>query len=354
MPALVSRLLKVSAAVIATRALWRRARRSDFAGRTVVISGGSRGLGLEMARCFGRAGAHLALLARDEAELQRAQEELSSLGIDVLPLRCDVRNELDVENSIERVIEWQGRIDVLVNNAGVIQVGPLENMDRKDFETAMDTHLWGPFHLISRVIPQMKRQGQGRIVNIASIGGKVAVPHLLPYSMSKFALVGLSDGTRSELAKYGIRVTTVCPGLMRTGSHVNAEFKGHHQAEFALFSLSNALPLFSINAARAARQIVDACRHGDSFLMISRQARMLHLMNALFPNLTADLFKVVGSVLPRSMESKDSKTGWESRSRLAPHWATQLADRATQRNNEKVPRQREQRTRDAQRSGLAD
>ncbi|MGH7928513.1 MAG: SDR family NAD(P)-dependent oxidoreductase [Candidatus Binatia bacterium] len=335
MAPLFSKVLKVSAAVIATRALLRRARRIDFSGRTVVISGGSRGLGLEMARCFGHEGADLALLARDDDELRRAQQELESIGVNVLPLRCDIRDEQNIEESVRRIIEWKRRIDVLVNNAGVIQVGPLENLDRKDFDAAVDTHLCGPFHLINQVIPQMKRQGEGRVVNIASIGGKVAVPHLLPYSMSKFALVGLSDGTRSELAKYGIRVTTVCPGLMRTGSHVNAEFKGHHQAEFALFSFSNAVPLFSVNAAHAARQIVDACRYGDSFLMISPQARMLHLMNAVFPNLTADIFKGVARIMPRSIESNDSKTGWESRSPLAPRWATKLADRATERNNEK-------------------
>jgi NAD(P)-dependent dehydrogenase (short-subunit alcohol dehydrogenase family) len=334
MSPLFSRVLTVSAAIVATRALLRRARRIDFAGRTVVISGGSRGLGLEMARCFGHEGADLALLARDEDELQRAGRELESMDINVLPLRCDIRDEQDIEESVRRIVEWKGRIDVLVNNAGVIQVGPSENMNRQDFTAAMDTHLWGPFHLTNQVVPHMRRRGEGRIVNIASIGGKVAVPHLLPYSMSKFALVGLSDGSRSELAKYGIRVTTVCPGLMRTGSHVNAEFKGHHQAEFALFSFSNAVPLFSVNAAGAASQIVDACRYGDSFLMISPQARMLHLMNAVFPNLTADLLKLVARMMPGAIESSDSKTGWESRSSLAPRWVTQLADRATERNNE--------------------
>src|ERR687891_1372920 len=102
------------------------------------------------------------------------------------------------------------------------------------------------------VIPLMKRQSYGRIVNIASIGGKVAVPHLLPYVASKFALVGLSEGMRAELLKDGIYVTTVSPGLMRTGSHLNAFFKGQHKKEYALFSIANALPLFSTSSKRAA------------------------------------------------------------------------------------------------------
>ena len=90
----------------------------------------------------------------------------------------------------------------------------------------------------------MKRRGGGRIINIASIGGKIAVPHLLPYVASKFALVGLSEGLRAELARDRIYVTTVSPGLMRTGSHLNALFKGQHKKEFALFSVANASPLF--------------------------------------------------------------------------------------------------------------
>jgi NAD(P)-dependent dehydrogenase (short-subunit alcohol dehydrogenase family) len=336
MSPLISKALKISGAVMAARVLLRRSRRIDFSGRTVVISGGSRGLGLELARHFVYEGAAVALLARDDAELQQARRELETSGGSALPVRCNIRDEQEIETSIRRIIEWRGRIDVLVNNAGVIQVGPFENMEREDFENALDTHLWGPFRLMSQVIPVMRQQGGGRIVNIASIGGKVALPHLLPYSMSKFALVGLSDGIRAELAKDRIRVTTVCPGLMRTGSHVNASFKGHHKAEFALFSLSNALPIFSVNSARAAQQIIEACRYGDPFLMISPQARALHVMNTVFPNLTADLINVLATILPRPTASRMSKQGWESRSSLTPRWATKLADKATERNNENI------------------
>lgn len=228
-------------------------------------------------------------------------------------------------------------MDVLVNNAGVIQVGPYEQMEREDFENALGVHLWAPLRLMQRVIPHMKRQGGGRIVNVASFGGKVAVPHLLPYCASKFALVGLSDGIRAEVAKDGISVTTVCPGLMRTGSHVNAWFKGQQEKEFALFSIANALPLFSINAARAARRIVEACRYGDPFVIITPQARAVHLLNAAFPNLMGDLFKVIGRLLPEpATGTNQAKLGWESRSRLTPEFVTYLADKAIERNNEKT------------------
>jgi NAD(P)-dependent dehydrogenase (short-subunit alcohol dehydrogenase family) len=332
MSPLVSRGIAISAALLAARAGLRRARRMDFANRCVIISGGSRGLGLELARIFVRERAYVALLARDSEELQRASRHLQLRG-SVLPLRCDIRNRKNIDESLRQVLDWRGKIDVLVNNAGIIQVGPYETMNDEDFEDCMEVHFWGPLHLIRQAIPYMKRRGDGRIVNIASFGGKVAVPHLVPYCASKFALVGLSDGIRAELAKDGIHVTTVCPGLMRTGSHLNASFKGRHESEFALFSISNALPIFSVNSARAARQIVRACRYGDPFLMIGPQARALHLINSLFPNLSADVFKAVGRWLPQATKGQ-TKLGWDSRSSLAPRWLTYLSDAAVERNNE--------------------
>jgi NAD(P)-dependent dehydrogenase (short-subunit alcohol dehydrogenase family) len=327
-------MLLLMTAAGAARSLLKRTRAIGFAGRTVVISGGSRGLGLELARCFAREGAALALLARDHQELDEAARELGAMGAPVLPLACDVRDVPQVENAIQRITAWRGAIDVLVNNAGVIQVGPFENMQPADYEEAINVHLWAPLRLMQAVIPQMKRQGGGRIVNIASIGGKVAVPHLLPYCLSKFALVGLSDGIRAEVAKDGIRITTVCPGLMRTGSHVNASFKGRHRQEFALFAWANALPLFSVTSQRAARQIVDACRYCKPFLMISPQARALHLADALFPNLSAATMAKVATMMPGPTPSMEARTGWESRSPLAPRWATRLSDAAIARNNE--------------------
>ena len=139
----------------------------------------------------------------------------------------------DAERAVERVVSRHGAIDVLVNNAGIITVGPLEHASIEDFEESMAVHFWGPLHTMRAAIPHMRRQGGGRIVNISSIGGKVGVPHLAPYCASKFALVGLSEGFRAELLRYGLYVTTVCPGLMRTGSARHAVVKGQHLLEFA-------------------------------------------------------------------------------------------------------------------------
>ena len=333
-------LLGVGAGAAATIALGRLARSRHgigFDGRYVVITGGSRGLGLVLARHFAAEGARLCLIARDEAELTRARAQLVSKGAhDVMTVRCDVRRRADVRIAMDRIFgEWPA-VDVLVNNAGVIQVGPLEHMAHEDFENAMATHFWGPLHLMQEVIPSMRRRGFGRIVNICSIGGRIAVPHLAPYSASKFALAGLSDAARSELNQYGIRVTTVAPGLMRTGSPPNAQVKGQHEAEYAWFAIADSTPGLSISAERAARQIIEACRFGDPELTITAPARAAIAVNALAPAAVARLMMLVARLLPApsSSEGDRSKPGRQSQSRWAPSLATALTDRAAASNNQ--------------------
>jgi NAD(P)-dependent dehydrogenase (short-subunit alcohol dehydrogenase family) len=237
-----------AAALVALRTALRK--NYSFRDKSVVITGGSRGLGLEMARLFAQEGAKVTLIARTKETLEKAQVELEKTGASVLAIRCDIRDRGHVEAAIADVVRHFGSVDVLVNNAGIIQVGPYDRMQLDDYEDAMATHAWGPLYMTKAVLPQMRRQGSGRIVNISSIGGKVAVPHLLPYTMSKFALTGLSQGLTAELAQDAILVTTVCPGLMRTGSHINASFKGRNRSEYAWFSISGALPLLSIDAKR--------------------------------------------------------------------------------------------------------
>lgn len=339
-PARVIAPLLALGAAAALRAI-RRDETWSFAGRSVLITGGSRGLGLLIARLLAGEGANLTLVARDETELERARREWTARGATVLTIIADVRDQAQVEQAIESAVERFGQLDVLINNAGIIQVGPFEHMAIADFQEAMDVHLWGPLYAIRAAAPHMRRQGGGRIVNISSVGGRVAVPHLTPYSASKFALAGLSDGVRAELARDRIRVTSVYPGLMRTGSHLNAMFKGRQQAEFTAFSLVGALPIASIDAERAAQQIVEACRSGAPELIISTQARALIILNTLCPHVLAPLFALVARFLPRptGRAGDTVKSGWESRTAWSPSFVTRLADRATVENNELRGRQ---------------
>src|SRR5437762_1521840 len=303
--------------------------------KVVVITGGSRGLGLVLARHVCAQGGKVALIARDRDELARAKADLAARGGHVLTIQCDLLDAAQIEAAVHQIIDRFGKIDILINNAGIIEVGPLEHMTREDFERAMRLHFWAPYELVSRIVPEMRTWGGGRIVNISSIGGKVAVPHLAPYSVSKFALTGFSDAIRAELARDKIHVTTVAPGMMRTGSHVNAKFKGKHDIEFAWFSASAGAPLISMNADRAARKILAACRRGQASLTLTFAARGAILGNALFPNLTGYAMRLVNQFLPKpsAAEGNQSRGGSEMR-RLIPGWLTHSADKATVRNNE--------------------
>ena len=307
----------------------------DLKDKTVLITGGSRGLGLVMAREFAREGSRLALCARDEQELDQARVDLEKLGAEVMVVPCDVTNRQDVNVMIAAVNNRFGAVDVLVNNAGVIQVGPLEVMTTEDFEQAMQAHFWGPLNTILAVLPSMRQRKTGRIVNISSIGGKVSVPHLVPYSASKFALVGLSKGLRAELIKDGIKVTTVCPGLMRTGSPRNADFKGQHQFEYAWFSISDALPLLTVSAENAARQVVRACKRGQAELVISVPAKIAVLFDALFPEAMSQMLALTNRFLPEpGGVGTERRKGRESTSAWSPSWLTTLNEQAAVRNNE--------------------
>lgn len=329
-------VLTGAAAMIVGGRMARQRHAIDFAGRTVVITGGSRGLGLVLARQLAAEGARLCLLARDGDDLDRARGELTALGADVMTIRCDIRRRAEVRSAANRILEAWPAVDVLINNAGIIQVGPLEHMTEEDFEDAMATHFWGPLHMMFDLVPSMRRRGFGRIVNVTSIGGRVAVPHLAPYCASKFALAGLSDAVRSELDRYGIRVTTVVPGLMRTGSPVNADMKGKHEAEFAWFAISDALPGLSTSAERAARQIVEACRYGDPELTITLPARIAVALNHLSPQATARMMAMANKLLPgpAGSEGDAPRSGRDSQSKWAPSPMTTLSDRAAVANNE--------------------
>jgi short-subunit dehydrogenase len=317
-------------------ALFRRARRKyKLGGKAVVITGGSRGLGLVMAREFLRRGARVALLARDSGELKRAAADLKSWGNRVITVTCDVTRREQVERALDQIRQELGQIDVLVNNAGTINVGPMDTMNIDDYRQSLEVHFWGPLYTTLAVLPEMRQRHDGRVVNISSIGGKISVPHLLPYSVGKFALAGFSEGLRAEVIKENVYVTSVYPGLMRTGSPRNANFKGKHKAEYAWFSVSGSLPGVSMDADRAGKKIVDACERGDSVLIISLPAKVAVRLHELFPRITSSILGGVNSVLPEAGGiGAQSAKGKDSASVVSPSWVTTLNEKAAEKNNE--------------------
>ena len=293
--------------------LFKRAGRESFRGKTVVITGGSRGLGFALAQAFGREGAHLALLARTPDQLAAAASRLrDEEGVPVQAVVCDIRERSEVRAAVAAVTSRTGRIDVLVNNAGIISVMPFAHAQPEDFQDSLDTHFWGPYYLTRACLPYLSRRN-GRIVNISSIGGRIAVPHLLPYAVGKFALVGLSEGLHAELAASGVSVTTVAPHLMQTGSHRNVLVRGRHKDEAIWFALGTSTRLTALNAHRAARAIVRAARARRANLVLGWPAKAAVLANAVAPELTAAAITVAARLLPSSTSASAGDIGrWSS------------------------------------------
>jgi len=282
-------------------------------------------------------GARVAICARDPDELDRAVDDLARFGGRALAVPCDLTVEERVTEMIAVVERRLGPIDVLVNNAGNIIVGPIETMQSRDFEDSMRTNFFGAVYATLAVLPSMRRRRRGRIVNITSIGGKVSVPHLLPYCSSKFAFVGFSEGLRSELARAGISVTTICPGLMRTGSARHALFKGRIREEHAWFSTSAAMPLVAMIAERAARKIIDAAARGDAEVVLSPQAKAATLIHGVAPGFTSDLLGLTNRAMPGSTGVVDQTIPGKAIEPEQSGPVTGLGDRAAQRNNEVAP-----------------
>lgn len=304
-------------AAVAASALLRRSP-DDLEGQVALITGGSRGLGLSLAREFASRGCRIAICARDAEELANARRDLQERGADVLTIECDVSDQDEVERMIARAIAHFGRVDILVNNAGEIQVGPVDAMTIEDFERAMKVMFWGTVYPTMALLPHLKQRGSGRVVNITSIGGKVAVPHLLPYTCAKFAAVGFSEGLHTELAKSGVKVVTIAPGLMRTGSYLNADFKGDAEKESAWFSVSSSLPGLTIAGERAARQIADATARGTAEKILTTQANVLAKAHGVAPGLTAQALALVNQWLLPEGQGKSSRRGHEMQTLQSP------------------------------------
>lgn len=312
-----------------------RAFRYSLRGKVVLITGGARGFGFVLAGKLAARGAKLVICARDEHSLGEAHRDLEARGAEVLAVPCDLRDPYSVAEMIAATQATFGRIDVVINNAGAIEVGPIDTMTYDDFVSSMATHFYGPLSTITSVLDEMRERREGRIVNIASIGGLIPVPHLVPYSASKAALIGLSTALATELGKDGIVVTTVCPGLMRTGSPRNARFKGQHRAEYTWFSIGDALPLTSMRAEHVADRVIRAIERGERFVVIGLQARLARLAAALFPNLFIRAAAAVNRLLPGPGGiGSDAARGYESGTKLSSSFLTALSERAAVRNHE--------------------
>jgi len=285
----------------------------SFRGAAVVITGGSRGLGLALAKELVKEDASVTLLARDAEELERARQILTfeTPGARVQIIPCDVTRDAELSMALEQSIALWGSVDMLINNAGAILVGPFDTLTREDFEAQMNLHLYPVLKATQWLVPHFRRRRKGRIVNICSLGGKVAVPHMLPYDSSKFALAGFSQGLTAELALDGIPVTTVYPTLLRTGSPIQAVFKGDHQKEYTWFAASDNFPGLSMSATKAARAILQGAREGKAEVILGSLGRVRVGLAIFFPETLAWTMALLNRLMPRG-RATSYHTGAES------------------------------------------
>lgn len=320
---------------LVANAIVREFTRLDLSGKVVLITGGSRGFGLVLARHLADEGARLAICARSADDLELARQELEARGADVIAMTVDVTENEEVKAMIRDVIQHYGRIDVLINNAGIIQVGPQALMGVEEYQLAMQTNFWAQLYAMQAVVPHFIDRGQGRIVNITSIGGKIAIPHLLPYTASKFASLGLSEGMHAELKKHNIIVTTVIPNLMRTGSPINVDVKGDYEKEYAWFKHADANPLLSQDPDKSARRIISAIVYGESEVTLSLTGKAASIVKGLAPGWVSMLMGFANRILPEAVTgNRESRKGYEAESELSKGPISRLSDRAAKRNNE--------------------
>lgn len=311
-------------------------------GTVALVTGGSRGLGLLIAGELAAREHRVVICARDADELDRARASLAEQGHSVQTEVCDVSDEAAVLSLVDRIEKDTGPIEVLLHVAGVIQVGPVAAMTTEHFRQAIDIMLWGPIHCARAVAGPMTARRSGRIGIVASVGGLVSVPHLVPYSTAKFGAVGFARGLRTELRASKVTVTTITPGLMRTGSHVRAQFVGDHAAEYAWFGAGASLPGISIDADVAAARIVDGVLRGRAMVVLTPLAKIGMRVNGLAPTTTAFLMDLVGRLLPNAPDGPTTTLeGREAEELMSPlrrrlfRWVTQLGGRAAQKNNER-------------------
>lgn len=296
-----------------------------------LIAGGSRGLGLEIARDLHARGHHIALAARNRESLNRAAAEFDDrVSVHIM----DVTDRAQVTAAVAEISRDRGPIEVAIHVAGIIQVGPAQDMTLEHFDQAFDIMARGPVNLAWSVLPEMRRRRRGHIGVVTSVGGVIAPPHLLPYSAAKFAAVGFTDGLAAELAGSGVTATTIVPGLMRTGSHDQAMFTGNAEAEHNWFAVAASLPLLSSDSTSAARRIVAAVLAGRPLVTITPVAWAAYRVRGLAPGLTTRLMGLSGRLLPKATGNTTARRGSDLAMPELVRQLTALGRRAAARNNE--------------------
>lgn len=264
-------------------------------GKTAIVTGASRGIGVHLAEGLARKGVNLALAARSEADLESVAERARAAGVRALAIRCDVTTRPDLEDLVARTEAEIGPVDLLVNNAGFDHVVRFDELDIDDIETMWRTNVWSAHVLTRLVVPAMIRRRAGHVLNMASYSGKIGIAYMTLYSSTKHALVGFTWSLRAELAPHGIGVSAICPVFVNEGG-------------FLRWNPSAKTPALArpVSPAAVVRAAIRAVERNRPEVLVSRPpGKMMDVVYALSPDAGMRLLRTIG--LYRFLERKASE-----------------------------------------------
>lgn len=261
-------------------------RRWSFMGKTAVVTGAASGIGKAIAVALAARGCQVVLVDLNEDATAGARKEVETAGGRALVVAADVRNPAEVVAVYHRTLEAFGNVDILVNNAGVLRVGPALEATDEDWRNVIDVNLWGVVNGCRVFGPHFKNQGAGHIVNTASAAGLSGLPYSASYSASKFAVVGLSESLRWELAQFGVGVTVLCPGAVKTGIAIGSG--GPRTAEL--------VDRFGLSAEPLAKRVVEAIARNRARVLYGFEPRFWSALRWL----SSSLHDQTGKALARA------------------------------------------------------
>jgi NAD(P)-dependent dehydrogenase (short-subunit alcohol dehydrogenase family) len=267
----------------------------ELRDKIVAVTGAASGIGKATAVEFAKAGADVLVSDVNEAGLADTVAAVEARGRRAVPLRTDVSKPADVEAMVGRTLAEFGRIDIIMNNAGIGITGEMRYLSLKDWERIVGINLWGCIYGIHFAMPHLIQQKSGHIVNVASSAGLIASPGMSAYSTTKFGVVGLSEVLRNELARYGIGVTVVCPGFVRTPILNYSEMRGvKDEAE------ARKIPSWlGISAETCAKDIVKAVKRNKFLIIPGPEMKVVYGFKRFAPPLYNGFKKLMGAHIKR-------------------------------------------------------
>lgn len=260
----------------------------ELNGRTAILTGASRGLGVDVARALAREGVDLVLAARSQPELEQVASEIRATGRRAVVVPCDVSSPADRQRLVDATLAEFGKCDILVNNAGIEMTAFYEEQPEDEIARVIDVNLTSAMLLTRAILPHMLERKTGHVVNVASLAGKVPMPYSVPYSASKAGLIAFTEGIRNEFRKRGVSASAICPGFVS-----DAGMYADWEREVGLKAGFLAKP---VTPEKVARNVVKAVQKDrPEMLVFWMPGRSTTALAEMMPGSFEKVFPVFGS-----------------------------------------------------------